>query len=197
MYVPQPPSDEFRDLAAAMQSLPLEAPSTSVWPTLEGAARATAPRPSARRIRPIWAAAAGTAAIAIAVGWLLPRHTTAPPGVALEVAAPAVDQASDPDARIVADLVARNQALEQALHDSGDAMAIDADYAMAGGQVEELIAAIDGQLAADPDPRNAEVLWRVRLGLLQELSSLRSGGTETLMAGQSGVIAVPADYVIN
>lgn len=66
---------------------------------------------------------------------------------------------------------------------------------MAGSQVEELIAAIDGQLAAEPDPRTAEVLWRVRLGLLQELSSLRSGGTETLMAvaGTTGVVVVPAD----
>lgn len=197
MYAPQPPSDEFRDLAAAMQSLPLEAPSTSVWPALEGAARANAQRPSVRRLRPLWAAAAGTAAIAIAAAWLLPRENHTPPAVALQPASPLSPASDDADERLVADLVARNQILESALRERGDAIAIDADYAMAGSQVEELIAAIDGQLVADPDARNAEVLWRVRLGLLQELSSLRSGGDETLMASQSGAISIPADYVIH
>jgi hypothetical protein len=193
MHAPLPPSDDHRDLAAALRALPLESPTPTVWPALAEAARrsgTSAPKP--RRWHPIGAAAAATAAIALAMGWLVPRNADRPiDGERVEIA-----ETTDADARLVADLVARNQALERALRESGDAFAIDAGYAMAGSQVEELIAAIDGQLAADPDPRNAEVLWRVRLGLLQELSSLRSGGNETLMAGTDGVIAVPADFIV-
>jgi hypothetical protein len=94
-------------------------------------------------------------------------------------------------------LVARNQALERALREDDGGWAVDADYAMAAAQVEELIAAIDGQLAAIDAPREAEVLWRVRLSLLQELAALRSGGEESLLAGVHGVIAVPADVEIH
>lgn len=197
MNAPLPHSEDHSDLAAALRGLPLEAPTTPVWPMLERAVQKTATRPPLRRMRPLWAAAAGTAAVAIAVGWLLPREPNSPAVVANEVPAPATPASDTADERLVADLVARNQILESALRERGDAIAIDADYAMAGSQVEELIAAIDGQLAADPDARNAEVLWRVRLGLLQELSSLRSGGDETLMASQSGAISIPADDVIH
>lgn len=197
MNAPLPPSDDFRDLAAALRDLPLEAPSSSAWPELERAARARSSRRETRWGRPAWAAAAGVAAVAVAVGWLLPSGTSTGPELAIDTPAMSTADPITADEQIVANLVARNQVLEQALRDRGDAVAIDADYAMAGSQVEELIASIDEQLAGDPDPRNAEVLWRVRLGLLQELSSLRSGGDETLMAGQTGVVAVPADYVIN
>lgn len=193
MHAPLPPSEDHRDLAAALRALPLESPAHPAWPALAEAARrsgAIAPKP--RRWRPAWAVAAATAALAVAIGWLVPRGVDVP----IEGAPVRIADTTDADARLVADLVARNQALERALRESGDAFAIDAGYAMAGSQVEELIAAIDGQLATDPDPRSAEVLWRVRLGLLQELSSLRSGGNETLMAGTDGVIAVPADFIV-
>jgi hypothetical protein len=110
--------------------------------------------------------------------------------------APALADRDDADARLVADLVARNQSLERALRDTDSSWAIDAEYAMAATQVEDLIAAIDDQLAAIDDARNAEVLWRVRLSLLQELATLRTGGAESLIAGTHGVIAVPADYEI-
>jgi hypothetical protein len=193
MHAPLPPSDEHRDLTSALRALPLESPQASVWPALAEAARSARRAPRPRRWRPAWAAAAATAGLAVAIAWLVPRDDQTP-----TLAAPAPSVATEEaDAGLVADLVARNQALEQALRDSRDTFPIDADYAMAGSQVEELIAAIDGQLAAELDPRNAEVLWRVRLGLLQELSSLRSGGSETLMAGTSGVIAVPADYAVH
>jgi len=193
MPAPLPPSDDDRDLAQALRALPLESPNPSVWPTLvEELRRSETSAPKMRRWYSLGAAAAATAMLALAIGWLVPRnadHSTN--GERVESA-----ETTDAEARLVADLVARNQALERALRESGDAFAIDGDYAMAASQVEELIAAIDGQLAADPDPRNAEVLWRVRLGLLQELSSLRSGGTETLMAGTDGVITVPADLIV-
>ncbi len=190
MHTPPLPSDDYRDLAAALRALPLESPDPSAWPALAVAARRSQARvPGPRRWRPAWAAAAATAALAVAIGWLVPRSADDP----IEAATASITATQDAEARLVADLVARNQALERALRDSGDSFPVDADFAMAASHVEDLIAAIDDQLATDLDPRNAEVLWRVRLGLLQELSALRSGGNETLMAGTTGVIAVPAE----
>lgn len=196
MHAPQPPSDLEVTLGAALRALPLEAPETSAWPALAAAAAERAGATQARRdSRFAWAAAAAVAALAVAIFWIVPRD--ADDGDQPTIRAVAEPTADDADARLVADLIARNQALERALREDGGGWAVDADYAMAAAQVEELIAAVDGQLAASDAPREAEVLWRVRLALLQELATLRSGGEESLLAGVHGVIAVPADVEIH
>lgn len=195
MHAPQPPSDLEVTLSAALRALPLEAPEPSAWPALAAAAGRSGATQARRDSRFAWAAAAAVAALAVAIPWIVPRD--ADDGDRSTTPTVAEPTANDADARLVADLIARNQALERALREDGGGWAVDADYAMAAAQVEELIAAVDGQLAAIDAPREAEVLWRVRLALLQELATLRSGGEESLLAGVHGVIAVPADVEIH
>lgn len=196
MHSPPPQSDPRKaapNASAALRLLDLESPPRPEWPRIALRLR---PRPPTRARRPrvlAWLAVAATAAAVTLMPWSATRFPET--GDAARRSMPAVDPAS---AALVANLIVRNQQLEAALRaQDAAAVAVRAEFAMAAREVEALIAAVDARLERDPDPRNAEVLWRVRLDLLQELSTLRSDGDLILTADASGVFAVADAEPIN
>jgi hypothetical protein len=97
-----------------------------------------------------------------------------------------------------ADLIARNRELEMMLRGiDPERMPLDAESALAGAQLEDLIGMLDLELSATEDDSRAHLLWQQRLVLLQELAAVRQTGFAAV-AQDSGVASLqPATYVVD
>jgi hypothetical protein len=182
-------------LADALAALPLAGPSESTWPRIEATLAARlARRRRATRWRYGLAAALALFALAPALELALTDRATAPP-------APA-DVAATADPRDA--LIERSQALEASLAAYDEP--VDAGSAFAAAELEDLIGMVDVQLSATDDPRHAQVLWRQRLALVEELATIRARGRYRLatidgLATNDGPAPraelLPASYVID
>ena len=188
------PDDEHDDmnqghdsLARAMRELPLESPQPGGFARIE--ATLAARRRRAHLVRG-FALAASLAAIAIVPLVLLSRGGDAPP--AEQPVASATETA--PESQEVATrraLIAQNQELEAWVRAQDEPFDGASAYASAG--LEDLIGMLDAELARTKDHAREDSLWRQRLGLLEELASVRSGGVARYATNDDAGL-VPASY---
>lgn len=139
-------------LEQALRALPLEAPAQSLWPALQ------AHRPK-RPVRPIWPLAAAASAALLAV---LLQFRGAPGG-----GAPA-NPASGAAPSEITRLMDRSAQLENIFYAAQDDARSSATVIASNLGIEEQLAAIDTQLAGQPDTADALVLWRQRVALLDQ-----------------------------
>lgn len=177
---------EHDPLARALRALPLEAPPPGGFARLE--ATLAARRRRAHLVRG-FALAASLAAIAILPLALLSRREAPPPQ---SPAVAAVDAAPESaEAATQRELIARNQELEAWVRAQDEPFDGASAYASAG--LEDLIGVLDAELAGTHDRARADALWRQRLGLLEELASVRSGGVARYATNDDAGL-VPASY---
>ena len=175
------------DIARALRALPLESPQPGGFARIEAAL-------AARRRRALlvrgFALAASLAAIAIVPLVLLSRGGTPP----AETPALAVADEPAPETAEVATrraLIAQNQELEAWVRAQDEPFDGASAYASAG--LEDLIGVLDAELARTQDHAREDTLWRQRLGLLEELASVRSGGVARYATNDDAGL-VPASY---
>lgn len=180
---PNGPDDErLRD---ALRALPLATPPRSALPGLQAH---LARRRRAARVRRFVPLAAAAVVGVLAVGALLRGGG---PDVASDPAGPA--PAAGPS---TAALIAQNRVFEDALRSTAfSAHPLSGRDALAGAELEDLIAMVDVALSAETDPLQSRDLWAQRLDLMRELASLRSSGDATHQVARAE--ALPAAYRFN
>ena len=185
------PDDEVMrgsdSLAAALAALPLESPPPGGFARIE--ATLAKRRARAHLVRGL-ALAASLAAIALVPLVLLSGRDAPAPATVTAVATPAGTQA-EAGTRLA--LIEQNQQLEAWVRAQDEPF--DGATAYASAELEDLIGMLDVQLSATHDEAAADALWRQRLGLLNELASVRSEGVTRLAANDAGL--VPASYQID
>lgn len=211
------PSDGAGELNAAvslgdaLRALPQLAPTTSAWPQLAerlAAERSAqyARRRSARRY--LWPAGIAAAFALAFSATFVTRKPPAPRAAATESAAGAssVHNAANStnshavplaaDAGIAA-LQTRSRALEQWLRDTGAASAPQsAQDLAASAEIEDMIGLVDVQLSAvDASDAAALPLWRRRVALLEDLSTLRYSANALNLHNGIAANGVPANEV--
>ena len=139
-------------LAQALRALPLEAPAQSLWPALQ----ARRPKPPAS---PVWPLAAAASAALLAV--LLQYRGT--PGDSVPANAASVTAPSE-----ITRLMDRSAQLENIFYAVQDDARSSATVIASNLGIEEQLAAIDTQLAGQPDTPDALALWRQRVALLDQ-----------------------------
>ena len=163
-------------LAEALARLPLESPD-SRWPVL-------AAHLSARRRRPRWPFAMAAAAALLAIA-LLPRHVPVAP-------VPATIAANNAELPALMKESARLERLLGAARDDGTS---SASAAVMGLELEDRLAALDAELqAASNDPARQGALWRQRIVLLRESTSLEASRHYLAANGQALDVALVAAY---
>lgn len=158
-------------LASALRTLPPAAPRPDLWPDLS---HALAARQRTARMR-AWGLAVAAAAALLALVPLLPanRHGTPATPSAAPVATTATPTAADGAARELAALHQRSQALERWIAGATQAP-VDGRDLMAAVEVEDMIGLVDLQLEAARGNADALPLWRQRVGLLEDLATIRT-----------------------
>ncbi len=141
------------ELADALHKIPLAAPPHSVWPQLQ-----THLPKRQRRIMP-WALAASTV-LALAL-W---RMGASPAPVPVQ----AHSALATPVEKNVTELMTQSAALEPMFYSAQDDAISSATVIAVNLNLEEQIAGIDAQLAAQPDPSTAVTLWQQRVSLLNQ-----------------------------
>lgn len=161
--VPAAQSDDSIALSAALRALPLATPSRSALPELRLHWPATTPSISWRRRAKPWLALAATlAALALGVQWWPAQQ---------DISMAAVDAG---ESRINS-LMAQSAAWEDTLRTFDQQnIPITAGNALAGAELEDLIALTDLQLGAALTQAQAESLWQRRLRLMSRLAEVRS-----------------------
>lgn len=154
-------------LAAALRALPEVAPQPDLWPDLARSLQRRRRVPRARYLVP----AALAAGLALAMLWPQPTLRQHAP-VAVPVATGEAGARSDE----IDDLHQRSQALERWIAALAANAPQDSRDLMAAVEVEDLIGLVDLQLGAARNPADALPLWRQRVGLLEDLASIRVGG---------------------
>jgi hypothetical protein len=142
-------------IANALQALPLEAPGRSLWPQLQ----AHVPK---KAVWPKWPVAlAASAALAVAI---------------LQLQAPALpDGGGDGQATVAGtlqQLMDRSARLENDFYALQDDALSSATVIAANLSIEDRLAAIDGQLMAEPGGKDRVALWQERIDLLSQGVSL-------------------------
>jgi hypothetical protein len=177
-----PDDDRLRD---ALRALPLATPPRSALPALQARLAARRRASQLRRLLPLAAAAAVGV---LAVGVLLRSGGPAAPMDPAQ-SAPAPDPATSA-------LIAQNRVFEDALRSTAfSAHPLSGRDALAGAELEDLIAMVDVALSAESDPEQARDLWAQRLGLMRELAALRSSDDGARPMAQAEVL--PAAYRFN
>jgi hypothetical protein len=167
--------EQTNSLGDALRRLPLHAPKDDVWSQL--AAELGSPARTRRRAWPFFAAAAAVL-IAIAATLTMPHR---PPATVANVASSNDTSANTSenanvttaDANTLNALQLRSRELEQWLNQTAGAAApLPGNDLAAAMEIENLIGVVDLQLAA-PNQRDEEKLWRRRVDLLEDLTTLR------------------------
>lgn len=180
--LPGPDDDRLRD---ALRALPLATPPRSALPALQARLAQRSRATLARRLLPLAAAAAVGV---LAVGVLLRGGGTDAP---LDPARPV--SAADPTTSA---LIAQNRVFEDALRSAAfSAHPLSGRDALAGAELEDLIAMVDVALSAESDPGEARALWAQRLDLMRELAALRSSDDASPRVATADVL--PAAYRFN
>lgn len=154
-------------LAAALRGLPAAAPQPDLWPDLARALQRRRRKPRMRYFVP----AALAAGLALAVLW--PQAT--PRQHVPDAGAPAAPVASTQRDEID-ELRQRSQALERWIAALAANAPQDSRDLMAAVEIEDLIGLVDLQLGTARDRGDALPLWRQRVGLLEDLATVRVGG---------------------
>ncbi|AVP97874.1 hypothetical protein C7S18_12000 [Ahniella affigens] len=160
-------------IGEALRQLPLLQPERDLWASL---ARELAP-PQKRRPRwPYWLSAAAAVLLTVLLwpGRTLPTTPT------------------EPDALHA--WIAHSQQLEGTLRQL-ESRPTDAETALAGAELEDLIGLTDLQLSVAEKPEDELALWKQRVLLMNELTELRRSGRST--AANESVGMMPASYRIN
>ncbi|HEY8011462.1 MAG TPA: hypothetical protein VIE67_10755 [Rudaea sp.] len=211
---------ELIALPDALRALPVAAPSASAWPALAASLAAQRSRDSGlgardsapRRIRRYALPAALAAAVALAFATTVLLRAPGPRGNSSDALATksvasassvhnATNEANGTNASTqttlqtesFAALQARSHTLERWLHDTGkDSAPQSAQDLAAGAEIEDMIGLIDVQLStSDASEETASLpLWRRRVALLEDLSTLRYGAN--LRQFKSGMFASEA-----
>lgn len=189
-------SDDDPRLGAALRELPLAAPAGSAWPEMAAALAAQRKPARARGLLP---ALASAAVLALAVGLALKSPAPEQPAsvaAGSEQSPAGRDPTGEPTTGASSDLIARNRELEMMLRGI-DRMPLDAESALAGAQLEDLIGMLDLELSATREDARARLLWQQRLVLLQELATVRQTGFAAV-AQDAGIASLqPATYVVD
>ena len=203
-------------LGEALRALPQLAPQTSAWPELAArlAAERAAPRtrrPAARRF--VWPAGIAAALVLAFSAALIFRTPPAPPShpnVSRQTAATesgtgassvhnAANSTNSHDASSATDigtLQTRSRALEQWLRDTGAASAPQsAQDLAASAEIEDMIGLVDLQLGATDSTDAALPLWRRRVALLEDLSTLRYSANALSLHNGIAANGAPANEV--
>lgn len=170
----QKSGDRFEaTLGDALKALPLLQPERDLWADL---ARELAP-PKKRQSRwPYLLSAAAVIALAVLI---LPRTPQ-----------PTTPSEADP----LQAWIAHSQQLEDRLRVL-ESRPTDAETALAGAELEDLIGLTDLQLSVADKPEDELVLWKQRVLLMNELTELRRNGRSQVAAENAGMM--PASYRIN
>lgn len=139
-------------LEQALRALPLEAPAHSLWPALQ------AHQPK-RPARPLWPLAAAASAALLAV--LLQLRGV--PGDTVPATVPSAAAPSE-----ITRLMDRSAQLENIFYAAQDDARSSATVIASNLGIEEQLAAIDTQLAGQPDSADALALWQQRVALLDQ-----------------------------
>ena len=193
------------NLADALRALPLAAPERSAWPELAAklsretsdAGRETRTAERIRRFVVPAAMAAALAAVFIVTNQQRELHVTNPAATTATVApsdassptndAPVTEvhnatNVTDP-ARLAA-LQQRSQELERWLREtSGTAAPLQGQDLAAATEIENLIGLVDVELATPREAQDA-TLWRRRVDLLEDLSTLRYSNYQLAAGGR-------------
>lgn len=160
-------------LGEALRQLPLLRPDKDLWAEL---ARELAPAKQPRRRWPYALAAAAGVLLAVLL-WPATR-TPDPSGTVDPLQA----------------WIAQSQRLEDALRVL-DSRPTDAETALAGAELEDLIGLTDLQLSVADNPDDELALWKQRVLLMNELAELRRSGRSQLAAQNADMM--PASYRMN
>ncbi len=179
-----PPDD--RRLRDALLAMPLATPPHSVLPALTARLAKRCGERAQRR----WIALAAAAAVcALALLPWLRGGDSAAPIAAL--------QSNPADNTAAAALIAQNQVFEDALRSASfGSRPLSARDALAGADIEDLIAMLDLELSAASDKATSTDLWQQRLTLLQELAAVRASNSNPNLTAQA-VNLQPAVYQLN
>lgn len=203
----------------ALRALPQVAPQASAWPELarrlaaERAAQQVRPGNARRYLRPIGIAAAFVLAFSATLMFRPHPATQAMPDAPMQTAATesaagasfvhnAANSTNSHDAPAASDaslaaLQTRSRALEQWLRDTGAASAPQsAQDLAASAEIEDMIGLVDIQLgAADSTDAAALPLWRRRVALLEDLSTLRYSANALNLHNGIAANGAPANEV--
>ncbi len=163
------------ELADALRQIPMAAPPHSVWPHVQ----AHLPKRQ-RRIMP-WALAASTV-LALAL-WQLGSGPASVPAQS-----PAL--ATVPATQDVSQLMTQSAALEPVFYSAQDDAISSATVIAANLNLEDQIARIDTQLAAQPEPDTALTLWQQRVNLLSQGIQLNQFNAYTNAHGKNYDLAL-------
>jgi hypothetical protein len=162
-------------LGETLRGLPLRLPDRDVWSQLVGE---LAP-PARRRTWPIFAAAA-VVLVAVAAMLTLPHRPPATDTLVASSNDASTNKNGNANVTMTTDdknsltaLQSRSRELEQWLNQTAGAAApLPGGDLAAATEIESLIGVVDIQLAA-PDQRDEAKLWRRRVDLLEDLTTLR------------------------
>lgn len=158
-------------LASALRALPAETARPDLWPDL---AHALVARRRTARMRAGGLALAASAALLALVPLLSAnRHGTPATPSATPVATTAAPAAANDATRELAALRQRSQTLERWIAGATQAP-LDGRDLMASVEVEDMIGLVDLQLEAAHGDADALPLWRQRVGLLEDLATIRT-----------------------
>lgn len=159
---------ETIDLSTALRRLPQESPPHSAWPAVQ------ARLPESRRW-PKWPAAAAAAAVLVAA--------------VFQFTGPVPDAGTQTPAALDG-LMARSAQLESAFYAQQDDAISSASVIAANLDLEEQLAALDAQLAAQPPADEAAALWQRRIALLDQGIRLNRDNADYNARGQSFDLAL-------
>jgi hypothetical protein len=154
----------------ALQSLPLEAPSQSLWPALQ----AQLPK---KTVWPTWAMAS-TASVALVL-LSLAFSSKQPWSIPSNVGQQQAQQAS------LEKLIQQSTQLENAFYAEQDDSISSATVIAANLAIEDQLSDIDNQLSAQANSTGSTALWQQRIDMLKQGLSLNSTNTQFNANGQN------------
>jgi len=202
-------------LGDALRELPQLAPQTSAWPELAARLAVQRATPSLRRHtlrRYVWPAGIAAAfVLAFSAAWVFrahPERATPAQTAATESSAGAslvhnaANSTNSHDVPLATDigiaaLQTRSRALEQWLRDTGAASAPQSTQDLAASaEIEDMIGLVDIQLGAIDSTDAASLpLWRRRVALLEDLSTLRYSANALSLHNGIAANGAPANEV--
>jgi hypothetical protein len=159
-------------LGDALRALPQAMPPVDLWPEL---AHRLGAKPARSRSRRFALPAALAASLLFALLWSRSGMHDPPPAnaVAEQASVPGNAVSSTPETELDR-LRARSQGLERWLAATSAQSPQDGRSLMAAAEVEDLVSLVDVQLSVAHNETDTLPLWRQRVGLLEDLTVIRS-----------------------